>query len=766
MNKALLKAAVCGSALLIPSVSAMAQDSDGISYDEIVVTAQRRSQALTDVPLSIQAMNSEQLTNSGIQDLTSLAMTTPGYTAATSVGFTQIFIRGIGNAVRVGADPSVATFVDDVPRIFGSMADNLVDVERIEVLKGAQGGLYGRNATGGVVNVVTRKPSTDEVRGTLRGAYGSKDTVNLSGYINLPFSEKVALSVSAQRETHGAYYKNKAKLNPFTAGMFPEGWESRELSPQQTADYFNSSIASHDVGKQDFWAVNSKLLLKPSDNVEVILAGDYYNKDDTNGMGLVLTTPEFTVGAIKSLFTGLGVSTAFPGTLLQSPGKFEVANGSNELRSKVREYGVSATVNWELPDATLTSISAYRNQMTHYLGNSAGTDINDVLTDIVYPQKSFVYQEFRGVSTFDGPLRVLGGVTYLAYEVNQSATDAGSKTFMITPDVALTSTSVNQKVSNWTVYGEVSYDLTDQLTLTASARYLNESNKANFTIPIEDQESAKAEKLIPSATLSYKIPDGNIYARWARGFKTGGISVVTAPEYYPETKEGLIFKPETVNTFEIGYRQSLLNRKLILSSAIFYNDFKNLQESSRGIGQYSAISTAIINAESSRTWGAEASATYRVDPAISLLANVGYLNAKYKKFDFNGSEVISNFNRDGKRMPKSPEWQISLGANLDKPVSSDLRVVGNVLANYTSRVLWAYSPLPSITGVPDLSSPSYWLVNARIGVKTVDDRYGFAISANNLFNQAYYSNGSAIAFGNSLIWGNPRVIKGEFTVNF
>lgn len=757
-------------ALALPATTALAESKAEQSPQhmeangEIVVTAQRRAQALTDVPMSIQAMSAEQLADTGISDLTSLSMTMPGYLAATSVGFTQVFIRGIGNAVRVGADPSVATFVDDVPRIFGSMADNLVDVERLEVLKGAQGGLYGRNATGGVINIVTRKPNTDAVSGTLRASYGSRNSFNASGYLNMPLSDKVAWSVSAQRDSHGAYARNIAKDNPYTAAMFPAGWSTRSLSPQQTADYFNSSINTDSVNTQDFWAVNSKLLLRPSENVEVILAGDYYNKDDTNGMGLVLDTPGFTLNGISGLFRSLGIPTNFPSTLLQSPGKFEVANGSNQLRSKVREYGVSATINWELPNVDLTSITAYRNQMTHYLGNSAGADINDVLTDVLYPDKHYIYQEVRAVSSFAGPLRLMGGATYLQYKIHQSSEVAGVRTYLITPDIPLTGTSVNQKVTNWTVYGEASYDLAEHLTLTASARYLHETNEAHFTVPVQSSARTVAKRLIPSATLSYALPDGNVYARWARGFKTGGVSVVVAPIYFPRPEDGSIFKPETVDTFEVGYRQSILNRKLVLSAAAFYNDFKNLQESARGTPAYPAISTAIINAESSRTWGMEGSATYRIDPAVSLTANVGYLNAKYRRFDYRGSTVIANFTRDGMTMPKSPEWQISFGANLDTPIAPDLRLVGNVLASYTSSILWAYSPLPGV--IPNASTPSYWLTNARIGVKTQDDRYGFAISANNLFNQGYYSNASSIAFGNSLIWGNPRIIKGEFTVNF
>src|SRR5262249_16149564 len=138
---------------VLTAPAAFAQQSDSGGIAEIVVTAQRQEQGILAVSDSVQALGGEQLQDSGIRDLSSLQFVVPGYLPTTGSGYTQIFIRGVGNSVFVGADPSVATYIDDVPRIYGSMVNQLIDVERVEVLKGAQGGLYGRNATGGVVNI-------------------------------------------------------------------------------------------------------------------------------------------------------------------------------------------------------------------------------------------------------------------------------------------------------------------------------------------------------------------------------------------------------------------------------------------------------------------------------------------------------------------------------------------------------------------------------------------------------------------------------------
>ena len=149
------------AAISVPAFAQSTAADDNSNPNDIIVTAQRTSQKLMDVPLAIVAQSSEQLQNNGIKQITDLQFTTPGYNVSDSNGYTQVFIRGVGNAIFVGADPSVATFIDDVPRIYGSMVNNFVDVDRVEVLKGAQGGLYGRNATGGVINIITKQPSTD-----------------------------------------------------------------------------------------------------------------------------------------------------------------------------------------------------------------------------------------------------------------------------------------------------------------------------------------------------------------------------------------------------------------------------------------------------------------------------------------------------------------------------------------------------------------------------------------------------------------------------
>ena len=230
------------ASLTTPSLAQQAPSgAAGDALQEIVVTAQRREESVMQVADSVQAFSGLQLQESGLTHLTDLQYITPGYLPTEGSGYTQIFIRGFGNSIYVGADPSVATYIDDVPRIYGSMVNNLIDIERVEVLKGAQGGLYGRNATGGVVNIVTRQPDTTTFAANGLIDYGDYNTFRGAGYINIPLAPSVALSVSVERDSHNPYIRNiSLNTTPYTAAMFPGG--SALGTAAQTAAFFNSGV--------------------------------------------------------------------------------------------------------------------------------------------------------------------------------------------------------------------------------------------------------------------------------------------------------------------------------------------------------------------------------------------------------------------------------------------------------------------------------------------------------------------------------------------
>ena len=300
---------------------------------------------------------------------------------------------------------------------------------------------------------------------------------------------------------------------------------------------------------------------------------------------------------------------------------------------------------------------------------------------------------------------------------------------------------------------------------------MHEKNTAYFPGDTTNQPPSSASlaqsKFLPAATLSYKLNGGgNIYIRYAKGFKAGGVNPVAAPSSFPSPSDGSVFRGETVNTFEGGIHAALADRKVHLTAAVFYNDYKNLQVAAHATLAYSSIIEAIVNAGKARTYGVEGTLDWHVAKPLTLGVSAGYLNAKYVNFELGvtNPQVLEPFNLSGTRMTNAPKFQLSLSANVDQPISSTLRVVGNVLVNRTSGVLWSQA---GASYLPEASDPGYWLANARLGLRTTNNEYGIAVFADNVFNSRYTTYGSsAAATGTELNYGNRRIIGVEATAKF
>jgi iron complex outermembrane receptor protein len=759
---------LAGSAFAMPVFAAEAQGEAshaGDSLQEIVVTAQRRSENVMEVPLSIAAETSEQLASSGIKDITDLQFTTPGFNVSDSSGYTQVYIRGIGNSIFVGADPSVATFINDVPRIYGSMVNNFIDVERVEVLKGAQGGLYGRNATGGVINIITRQPDTSAYKADVRVSYGEKQTFEAAAYFNAPIGDKIAFSLTGERIKHNAYDDNIASATPYSAANFPGG--SFIGTAAQSAAFFNSANDPRGIADANFYAVDGKLLVKPTDNFKITLAADASNKDDSSGNGLYQIAPAVPQGTLGGLLAGFaGAKPNLPaGFIIGNTPKFTVAVAYPGF-VRLKDSGESATAVLTLPAVELTSITAYRYQHTQFITDLAAGSV-PLFSALVDNLKHYFYQELRAVSTADGPLHLIGGATYLLSQYN-GKTELAYLTPLVIPGVTPVQTvHAFDQVRNYSIYAQGEYELTPQLSLIASGRFVHEANNAHFVFPTDASAGLTEQKFLPSATVSYKLPDGgNAYVRWAKGFKSGGINPVAPLGAFTNLDtQGGRFKGETVDTFETGVHVPLLDNKIQATSSVFYNNYKNLQTIAHANEAHRAIIEAIINAGSARTYGVEGTVDWRVARPLTLGVTAGYLNAKYKTFGNTDPTVLFPFNYDGTRLTNAPETQYSFNANFDQPIAPNLRLVASTLVTHTSSFLWEQSGAPGV--LPDAEQAGYWLVNARIGVRTQDDKYGIAAYANNLFNNAYTTYGSsAAATGTLLNWGNRRIIGVELTARY
>ncbi len=824
----------CTVVLPLLASSAFAQQTGGQpaggGIEEITVTALRHAQSIMTVPAAIQATTIQQLNNQGIHNLTDIELVTPGYSVVDSSGYTQIFIRGIGNNNFVGPDNSVATYVDDVPRPSSQFMNQFVDVSRVEVLKGAQGGLYGRNATGGVVNVITEQPSTDAFYGHGRVSYGEFDTIDAGAFVNMPVTDTLAVSLAAEHDSHSAYIKNIAIKNPYSAANFSApisttpgnpfngvpgtllplaapalaascpGGQGVYCTPAQSAAIMNSGVNPHSLDTQNTYGLDSKVLWQPLSDFKVTWAGDYFFKDDSGGNQNYSATPAVPQAYLPFGFSALaaplpaaagpiaGASIIPAADLAHLPTqqtvsrKFETATGDN-LTQELHDWGTSATAVWNSPIADITSITAYRGNHSILDADLCACSV-PAGTAVVKIKRQFYYQEVRAVSTTDGPIHWLGGFTFLD---NKQTFDTQ---FVVSPIIDVHTAHAYQLVQNWTVYGQAGYDITSDLNFTASLRWEHETNHTRFpSIPdgctpglpptgnCTQQPGAGQEqldKLIPSATLSYALGDGTAYVRWAHGVNTGGVNPVASVGIFDAVhaplSDGSVFGPEKVDTYEAGYKQSLLDHRLQLTGDIFYNKFNGLQESAHAAPAYQqALILAFVNAGSARSYGAEGSASWQVIDPLTLGLNVGYLDAAFSNFSYgyNGPFLVPT-NLNHSEMPNAPKWQLSMTADLDQPLDDRFNLVGHIVESHLSSQLGDQSVgAPYGFPIPPAIVPGYWLTNLKLGVKTNDDAYELSVFANNLFDQQYYTFGSVSAeLGDLFSLGNPRIVGAEFDVNF
>ncbi|RYH10048.1 MAG: TonB-dependent receptor, partial [Alphaproteobacteria bacterium] len=540
--------------------------------------------------------------------------------------------------------------------------------------------------------------------------------------------------------------------------------------------------------------VDGKIRFQGED-FKVTLAGDYSQNDDANGNGWQNENPaksfftyRFLMGASgftapgsatgQLLFGALGDTAlaALPAAYVNpQQGKFDTV-GSIEHHALQKDYGASATADIDLPLFTLTSITAFRWNQSQFRGDVGVGNVPIAGFETNF-RRRFIYQEVRMVSTGDGPFTWLAGATYFHEKIQNSlASVVLGLTFP--PTIATTKTDA------YSGYAQGEYELTDKLKAIASVRYITETKSAlypaqvvtifNFApgtpVPgrpqglVPGQAVPKAtgstgvDKFLPSFTLSYGLDGGgNAYARWARGLKTGGAN----PLVHPAQTLGTInaFKPEKVDTYEIGLKTNLFDRKVQLNTAIFYNDYRNLQITRTG---YTGLAFVLINAGKAETYGAEAALNWQVSPVFSLAANIGYLHARYIDFKSPGIPQlqVAPFDLSGNTMVQSPEWQGGLTANLDMPITDQYNLSGTLLYSYISKYFTSDENSASV------SQDGFSLVNLRLGVRTEDNKYGVYLSVKNVFDKRYALFGSFSGTSEYTIPGAPRIIGAQVEVKF
>ncbi len=727
--------------------AAAPQDQD-TGIGEIIVTAQKRSQSVNRVGLSITAADSSQLANAGIRDTGDLAKIAPGLTFTKSQDGTPLFtIRGVGfNDYTLGASPAVSVYVDQIPLAYGAYTQGAtLDLERVEVLKGPQGILFGQNSTGGAINYIAAKPTSSFEAGA-KASYGRFDTFDGEAYVSGPITDILGFRIAG--------------------------------STTQSGDWQRSYTRDDSLGRQDILRGRLQLELKPSDDFSMLLSvNGWRDKSDTQAgqlVGLKLQQDASAPGLYDPPATlpRIAAFEAYP----LAPGNARAADWDTD-RKLARDdgmYQISLRVDGKISDSiTLTSLSAFTKYNQDYNVDRDGTTLVNAGV-ISHGSVKTISQELR-LSGDTGPVNWVVGGNYASNDVKSSDSIlvGDSTNTAIFPGLPFNeaTTHITQDIRDLAAFGNVEFKVTDQLTLLGGARYTDSRNtytgcmtgdfghrmtfwQISQLLSGVTQNPPTADTCVNSDPTTFVLirtpvksklnennfswrlgvnyqatPDILLYALASRGYKSGSFPTVPATT----TAQLSPVKQESVTAYEAGVKASLLDRKLQVNLAAFHYQYDDKQI--RGIVLDPVFNQLerLVNIPRSRINGAEIEITARPISGLTLRLAGTYVDSKVLEFNgINNDRVLGDYR--GSALPFSPKWQGVSDVEYRWNLGSELEafVGGNVLYN---------SKTNSTLGNPASSYiRDFATLDLRAGLASADDRWNVSVWGRNVTNSYYWSN--------------------------
>ncbi|BAV63083.1 TonB-dependent receptor [Sphingobium cloacae] len=703
--------AVTASAAQAQTAPSAAAPDQGFGGD-IVVTAQRRSESVQDVPISISAFTGKQLQELKISQPADVAAISPGvFVNATRGDQNPTFaIRGLSlNDSFSNNNPTVGIYFDDVNLPYTPMmAFQMFDIDRIEVLKGPQGTLYGRNTTGGAINFISKKP-TQEFDAYATASYGRFDRFELEGAAGGDVTDTLAVRFAAKTVQQGS------------------GWQTNALTGDK-------------VGEVSNVALRAQALWTPTPELSVHLEGTYsYNSSDQQLREHVGYRAKDGSGYCAAALAGVRDPLTCVDSLGYSdlsPGRRTVENSATYgYKNRSRAQGVSLNIGYDLGGVTLTSITGYNHFKRVSGDDSDGGALIELDTQFTDRIKSFT-QEVRLTSDNASPFSWVAGLYYSWDRIAGNALQALDDHFFHTR----ADTGFVQTTKAYAAFGQANYELSDALTLTAGLRFTRDDKGFTYdsidldpygisTLPTPVAgivDGVKQDNLSGKIGLDYKIsPDAMIYASASRGFKSGGFKAAiafNADELQP-------FKGETVYSYEIGAKTTLLDGALTFNLAGYYNDWRNFQAMVTEIR--SGINVIVLsNAGDARVYGVEADAVFRPTDRLTLRTAVNWQDSKIT--DFNNAAGADDFT--GNKLANAPAFSGTGMARWETPLEGEswgVVILGD--ASYRSKTYYSLANR-------DLSAQDgYWLVNGRLSIHDKNDKWEAAIYGRNILNKLYVS---------------------------
>ena len=723
---------------------------------DIVVTARRRAETLRDVPIAISAISGAQLDASGIHDIVAVAQSVPNLSLKASRGTNSTltaFIRGVGQQDPVaGFESGVGLYLDDVylNRPQAAVLD-VIDVERIEVLRGPQGTLYGRNTIGGAVKYVTRRINPKDAVVSLRATYGNYNEADGVISASTPITDNFRVGGSLARLSHDGFGHN------LTNGL----------------DNYN----------KDVYAARISAELEPVPDLSLRFSSDYV-KDNSN--------PRNGSRLIPGLQSGAPVLASV----------YDTRAGLNTPKQSIEAYGFSGIAELKLSSSfTLKSITAYRRDTTSTSIDFDSLPAQDVDVPAIYKNKQFS-QEGQLLYSSDR-LNGLVGIYYLdatAFNIFDVILDTTGRPIGLPGLTASTLGNVGTKT--WSVFGDFTFDVTDRLSISAGGRYTNDQRTARvfrrnliggaspdlggtgvqLGNPTSDFDgTATFKQFTPRASISFKpTPNHNIYASYSQGFKGGGFDPRGLTTAAPDTNGNgtrdpqeiynfLLFKPEKVDSYELGWKAKLLDNRVNFSLASFYATYTDVQIPSSvgalvgGVQTFVGITT---NAGKAEFKGVEFEGLAKLAPEITgagsnlnFAWSLGYIDAKYKNFINTVGVEVSQF----RQVQNTPKWTASGTLTLSTP----LTLIGAGQLDISPSLSYR-SRVGQFETVSPLDQPGYTLLDTSIVWRSDSDRWSVGLHGKNLTDVHYRTGGYQFLAINpttgAVIYnaaGNPRPTLGK-----
>lgn len=746
-----------------PVVAGRSTDTNPEASNEIIVTAQFRAQSLQETPLAITAMSSEMLEARSFTSVTEVGQSAPSVTLRMgSSGYgksTQAYIRGIGQTdYNFALEPAVGFYVDDVyhASLFGSTFD-LLDLERVEILRGPQGTLFGKNSIGGAVRLISKKPA-NYFEASVEGTYGSFDRIDLRGMINLPLIDDVlALRISgASKQREG--YVDRVDF----ACAFPElaGNLQPTVTPTSSDDCKVGTLGGENVR-----AARAALRWTPSPDIDINLTAELM-RDDSEGAADSLifvnaAAPSLAAFNETRLIPAFGIP--FDGRFVTDP-YVSYATFSNQFTGRsvppsntLDSDSFSADIAWDVTDnIQIKSITAYQEFSGRFTQNANNAPLPVQLAD----NQVFFEQ-------FTQEIRILGEIgDFLEWTAGGFYFDSESG---IGGSVALSVSGLNFdqndriETSNKSAFVHGVFHLTDRLNATAGVRY--SEDEKTYTFDRTNQPAgtpffpggpftaptSKYDRFDYKAGLDYELTDDIMaYAQFSTGFKGGGVN---PRPLRPEL--AVTFGPETVDAYEIGLKSQFFDRMVTLNLAAYHSDYSNLQLSANGVDNLGRPSIIIANVGSADIRGIEAELL--IEPVQNLLLDASGSHIDFEIKDLGPAAGVAGGPTLDSLPAGTPKWKLSGGIQY----TADLGTAGSITPRfdvyYQSRVFneWTNNPLAAQEG--------YAVANGRITYTSPDEDWSAALAVTNIFDKFYYVN-KFIQTGGYIFTGQPSRPR-EWSVN-